>query len=91
MGIKEKLKAQSKSCEDSLDSMTVNEMKVTCLEDCAIDESFIYEAEEGKYTMDSPVCQAAKKFYTGKEEFTNKDFGVVRMKNDKKVNGSVPP
>jgi len=48
MKIKEKLIAQAKSCEDSLDSMTGDKIKVSCLEDCAIDESFIFEVEEGK-------------------------------------------
>jgi len=48
MKIKPKLIAQAKSCEDSLDSMSGDKMKVTCLEDCAVDESFIFEVEEGK-------------------------------------------
>jgi len=41
--------------------------------------------------MDSSPCVAAKDFYKGKDEETQKEFGIVRVTNRVKVNGSVPP
>lgn len=41
--------------------------------------------------MDSSVCVAAKVFYKGKEEEIQKDFGVVRVPNKTRVNGTIPP
>lgn len=62
MGVKAILKAQAKNCTDTMDSMTSDKAKITCLEDCQIQESAITEIEDGYFTMDSAVCIAAKKY-----------------------------
>lgn len=91
MGQTEVIKSQSKSCEDTLDNMESDKGKITCLEDCAVKESSYTQVGEGNFTMDSAVCVAAKVFYKGKDEETQKDFGITRSTNSVKVNGSVPP
>jgi len=62
MGQTEVIKAQAKSCEDTMDTMESEKAKVTCLQDCPDKESAYTEVGEGQYTMDSAVCVAAKKF-----------------------------
>jgi len=62
MGQKEVIKAQAKSCEDTMDNMESDKAKITCLQDCAVKETSFTEVGEGQFTMDSAVCVAAKKF-----------------------------
>lgn len=91
MGQVDVIKSQAKSCEDTMDNMESDKAKVECLQDCAVKESACTEVSDGLFTMDSAVCVCAKKFYKGKDEETQKEFGIARIANSTKVNGSVPP
>lgn len=91
LAIKEKLKPQVKSCTDSMDNMVSDKSIVVCLPGCTVNENDVTKVGEQNYTMDSAVCTAAKLFYEGKDEANGKNFGVIRVKNDKKINGETPP
>lgn len=91
MNLKEDIKTQTKSCTDSMDNMVSDKAKVACLEDCAIKETDITEVGSDGFTMDSAVCVAFKKAFKGKDDENKKEFGVIRVINTEKVNGSIPP
>jgi len=90
LGIVEVLKPVAKSCDDDA-TMTSDKMIVSCLQSCPADDSKVTEVA-GKYTLNSKVCVAAQIFYKEKEEAKQKDFGVLRIKNQtEKAGGTIPP
>jgi len=47
MGLTEVLKSQAKSCDDTLDNMESEKIKISCLQDCAVKESGFTLVSEG--------------------------------------------
>jgi len=74
-----------------MDNMVSDKAIITCLDGCPVKETDVTKVGDQYYTMDSVVCTAAKLFYEGKEEALQKSFGIIRVKNNNKVNGDIPP
>lgn len=91
LGIKEEIKEVGKTCMDTMDGMESDKSKIYCIESCPELEDRVKVVGIGLFTLDSSVCTAAKFFYKGKEEYNNKNFGIVRLPNKTKIDGAIPP